>query len=154
MTKAASGPPPIPEDAPPFATPEAAQDAFYAAFDATNLDAMSLVWGDGPDILCIHPGGGLLMGKAAVIRSWQEIFAGAEPPSITIEPLAAMGSGDLAIRVLTESIRPNGRAAETATRVLATNVFQLQEGSWQLVQHHASLPLRIDTAATPDHRVH
>jgi ketosteroid isomerase-like protein len=154
MTSAPVGPPRIPVAAPPFVTPEAAQDAFYAAFAATDLDAMALVWGDDPDTLCIHPGGGLLRGKAAVMSSWMEIFAGAEPPSIAVEPVVARDSGDLAIRVLTESIRPNGRPAEAASRVLATNVFRLLGGSWHLVQHHASLPLRIHPATTPDHRVH
>lgn len=139
---------------PPFATPEAAQEAFYAAFAATDFAAMSEVWRDDPDALCIHPGGGLLKGTTTVMQSWLEIFSAAQPPTIDIEPVTGMTSGDLAVRVLVELIRPNGQPSESATRVLATNVFRFQDGSWLLVGHHASLPLRIGPQPQPDHPDH
>jgi ketosteroid isomerase-like protein len=140
---------------PPFPTPEAAQDAFYAAFAATDLAAMAEVWGEESESLCIHPGGGPLKGKAAVMQSWMEIFSAAQPPSIEVEPVTGMTSGDLAVRVLVELIRPNGHPAEAASRVLATNVFRFREGSWYLVEHHASLPLRVRPHADdPGQRLH
>jgi ketosteroid isomerase-like protein len=140
---------------PPFATPEAAQEAFYAAFAATDFAAMAKVWRDDPDTLCIHPGGGLLKGTTAVMQSWMEIFSAAQPPTIDIEPVTGMTSGDLAVRVLVELIRPNGQLSESATRVLATNVFRFMDGSWLLVEHHASLPLRVGPQPDqPDHRLH
>jgi uncharacterized protein (TIGR02246 family) len=152
MTRPPSGPT---VQGPPFLTPEAAQDAFYAAFAATDLAAMAEVWGEETESLCIHPGGGPLKGKAAVMESWVEIFSAAQPPSVEVEPLTGMTSGDLAVRVLVELIRPNGRPAEAASRVLATNVFQRRDGSWRLIEHHASLSLRVrPEAGDPDHRVH
>lgn len=139
----------------PFATPDAAEEAFYAAFAATDLAAMAEVWGEDPESLCIHPGGGLLRGTAAIMQSWTEIFAGAQPPSIEVEPVASLRSGELAVRVLVELIRPNGRPTEAASRVLATNVFRFRDGSWRLVEHHASLPLRVGRPpGEPDHRLH
>jgi ketosteroid isomerase-like protein len=107
-----------------FPTPEAAQDAFYAAFAATDLGAMAEVWGE--DSLCIHPGGGPLKDKAAVMQSWMEIFSAAQPPSIEVEPVVGMTSGDLAVRVLVELIRPNGRPTEAASRVWRP----MSSGSW------------------------
>ena len=142
MTQPPSGTTPGPS--PPFATPEAAEDAFYAAFAATDLAAMAEVWGENPECLCIHPGGGLLKGTAAVMQSWMEIFGGAHPPTIEVELATSMTSGDLAVRVLVELIRPNGQPAEAASRVLATNVLRFRDGSWWLVEHHASLPLRVE----------
>jgi len=140
---------------PPFATPDAAEAAFYAAFAATDLGIMAGVWDDGEDTLCIHPGGGLLQGRAAVMQSWMEIFSGARPPTIEVEPVTTLVSGDLAVHVRTESIRPNGQPAEQASRVLATNVFRRRGGSWYLVVHQASLPLRVRPArGTGDHRIH
>jgi ketosteroid isomerase-like protein len=153
MTPVPSGA--TPTAGPPFPTPEAAQEAFYAAFAATDLAAMAEVWGEDNESLCIHPGGGPLQGKAAVMQSWMEIFSAAQPPSIEVEPVVGMTSGDLAVRVLVELIRPNGSPAEDASRVLATNVFRFRDGSWRLVEHHASLPLRAQpTAGDPDYRVH
>lgn len=140
---------------PPFATPDAAEAAFYAAFAATDLGIMAGVWDDGEDTLCIHPGGGLLQGRAAVMQSWMEIFSGAHPPTIEVEAVTTLVSGDLAVHVRTESIRPNGQRAEQASRVLATNVFRRRGGSWYLVVHQASLPLRVRPArGTGDHRIH
>jgi uncharacterized protein (TIGR02246 family) len=140
---------------PPFATPEAAEAAFYAAFAATDLKTMAGVWDDGDDTLCIHPGGGLLQGRAAVMQSWMEIFSGARPPTIEVETVTTLVSGDIAVHVRAESIRPNGQPAEQASRILATNVFRRRDGSWRLVAHQASLPLRVRSAqGALDHRVH
>jgi len=139
----------------PFATPEEAQEAFYAAFAATDLEAMAEVWGDASDSLCIHPGGGLLLGTTAIMQSWMEIFSAAEPPSVAVEPVTSMTSGDLAVRVVVELIRPNGRPREAPSRVLATNVFRCRNDSWHLVGHHASLPLRVRAQGSdPDARLH
>ncbi len=44
-------------------------------------------------------------------------------------------------RLVEERIRPRGEPASAATRVLATNLYQRERGSWRLVAHHASLPL-------------
>ncbi len=144
-----------PAPRPPFATPEAAEEGFYAAFAAIDPAAMAEVWAEDPDTLCIHPGGGLLQGKAAVMQSWMEIFSAAQPPTIEVELISARTQGDLAVRVLLESIRPSGGPAETASRVLTTHVFRLLDGSWYLVQHHASLPLRAGPqGGDPERRLH
>ncbi|HSQ08608.1 MAG TPA: nuclear transport factor 2 family protein, partial [Chromatiaceae bacterium] len=94
-------------------------------------------------------------GRAAVMQSWMEIFSGARPPTIEVEPVTTLVSGDVAVHVRTESIRPNGQPEEQASRVLATNVFRRRGGSWYLVVHQASLPLRVRPArGAGDHQIH
>lgn len=140
---------------PRYVTAEAAEAAFYAAFSAMDLEAMAGVWDEGDDTLCIHPGGGLLRGLAAVLQSWREIFSGARPPTVEVQPVTTLVGGDVAVHVRTELIRPNGQPAEKASRVLAINVFRRREGSWRLVTHQASLPLRDPPPQDdPNRRLH
>jgi hypothetical protein len=47
-----------------FPTPEAAESAFYAAFEARSLDAMMAVWAGDDSIACIHPLAAPLNGHA------------------------------------------------------------------------------------------
>ena len=126
-----------------FGTPEAAEAAFYEAFAAADMDLMGAVWADGDRALCIHPGSGLLKGRAAVLQSWLEIFSGSTQPAVEYRYIDGYASGDLAVRLAEEQIRPRDEPETAATRLLATNVFLRLDGSWRLGEHHASLPLMV-----------
>ena len=60
-----------------FSTPEAAETAFYAAFEARSLDAMMAVWSGDDGIACIHPLAAPLNGRAAVATGWHSMFEAA-----------------------------------------------------------------------------
>ena len=135
---------------PAFSSPEAVEAAFYEAFSKVDLELMAVVWSDGNRALCIHPGRGLHRGKAAVMQSWMEIFSGSAPPSIEYRFIEGFAAGNLAVRLVEEKIRPQGRPPEAASRVLATNVYLRDSISWRLVEHHASLPL-IGRETVSDH---
>jgi ketosteroid isomerase-like protein len=124
-----------------FDTPTAAETAFYKAFAGTDIDRMAMVWADGMRVLCVHPGGDLLRGKAAVMRSWIEIFSNADPPTIEYRQVGNFEANNLAVHLIEELIRPKGARSERATRVLATNVFVREGKGWKMAEHHASLPL-------------
>jgi ketosteroid isomerase-like protein len=130
---------------PAFATPDAAEEAFYRAFAALDPAAMRRVWSATQPITCVHPGGPLLQGLQAVLQSWSEILAGAQPPRLTWECVSAVESGDLAVHVTAEHIHSGESDAGRGARVIATNVFRREQAGWLLVQHHASLPLMRQT---------
>ena len=130
-------------------TPDGAEAAFYAAFAATDLTAMDLVWQDGEDVVCVHPGGDLLRGKTAVMQSWVEILGGASPPRIDCRLLHRIVAPDLEIHLVEESIRASGDPDTTSNRVIATNVYARGASGWHLTVHHASLPL-MAKRGTPD----
>jgi len=138
-----------------FDTPAAAEAAFYKAFTNTNIERMAAVWADSIRILCIHPGGDLLRGKAAVIRSWMEIFANSDPPVIEYRLVGNFEAAGLVVHLVEELIRPRGQRTERRTRVMATNVFIREGQGWKLAEHHASLPLvtREETKREPS-RLH
>lgn len=121
--------------------PRQAEAAFYAAFGARDLTAMIAIWSDSPQALCIHPGGPPLHGPEAILQSWTEILGNAAPPEVRYTELQQVLSGDLAIHVVEERIRP-GRSPDAPTRVIATNVYRREpDARWRLLVHHASLPL-------------
>jgi ketosteroid isomerase-like protein len=132
----------------PHQSPAAVEDAFYAAFARLDLILMSAIWIDGKQAVCIHPGGGLLRGKDAVLASWRDIFGGAQPPQVDHRLIATYESDDLAVRLVEERIRPRGSASEQASRVIATNVYVRRRDAWYLAEHHASLPM-VEQKATP-----
>lgn len=124
-----------------FDTPAAVEAAFYKAFTNTDIERMAGVWAQETRILCIHPGGDLLRGKTAVIRSWLEVFANSDPPVIEYRLIGNFEASGLAVHLVEERIRPRGMPTESPNRVMATNVFVREGVGWRLVEHHASLPL-------------
>jgi hypothetical protein len=124
-----------------FVTPEEVEAAFYQAFQDLDLALMDQVWMEDPETFCVHPGGDLLRAKSAVLQSWSEIFTSAHRPTLVYQTLQTSGNGDLAIHLVEELIRPGGEPDTTPTRVVATNVYRRGRTGWQMISHHASLPV-------------
>ena len=116
------------------------ESAFYAAFADRDVKAMRRVWADDARALCIHPGGSLLRGTAAILQSWAEILSGAAPPEIRHHEIQRLAAGDLAVHTVEELIRP-AHSGQAPTRVIATNIYVRTTSGWRLLAHHASLPL-------------
>ncbi len=71
------GDPEDPVQAGPTAVDEvlAANEAFYAAVEAGDLDGLRAVWTDEEGSVCIHPGATAIHGTAAALRSWALVMA-------------------------------------------------------------------------------
>lgn len=117
-------------------SPEAAERAFYAAFEALDLDAMRRVWSRDPDCICVHPGGRRLRGYAEVMTSWEQILGSGQRLRFKRRELAPFAGPEIAVHVLIEDIE----AAEGGIRgrMIATNVYRLETGEWRMILHHAS----------------
>ena len=123
-------------------SPDAAEQAFYRAFETTDLALMGALWLDGDTVRCIHPGSDLITGYGAVLASWRGILSGAERPTLRYRVLDRQQTADLALHLVEEQIGPEDADAETGlNRILATNVYRKTNAGWRMVLHHASLPL-------------
>lgn len=122
---------------PGFPTAADAEQAFYAAFAACDLAAMSRVWGSD-EIICIHPGATPLLGREAVLDSWSRILGGGSSPRIRITLRSSKASADLAVHLVEEFI--SEQAVSEGAIVLATNVYIRRDSGWYLFEHHASSP--------------
>ena len=124
-----------------FPTPEAAEAAFYAAFEARSLDAMMAVWASGDGIACIHPLAAPLNGRAAVAAGWRSMFEAAGQFRVQIETVHEMREADQVIRIVREYL-VIGQETGPRPPILATNVFRKEANGWRMVLHHAS-PLQV-----------
>lgn len=110
----------------------AANAAFYAAFNQRDMSAMERIWAVRLPVICIHPGWDVLLGREAILESWRSILGNPQQPRIVTGGASVAFVGDMAFVVCRELVG--------GSRLLATNVFALEDGSWRLV-HHQSGPV-------------
>ena len=112
-----------------------ANAAFYNAFTAGDLAAMSALWvDDGEETTCAHPGFPHLHGHSAILDSWQQIFANS---NMKIQPekvrCKLLRGGLSATVTCVERVDGPGDNALTAT-----NVFEKSgDGHWRMITHQA-----------------
>lgn len=124
-----------------YPTPEAAEAAFYAAFEARNLDAMMAVWAHSDSIACIHPLAAPLDGRAAVAAGWRSMFEAAGQFRVEVELAHEIREAGQVIRIVREYL-VIGQETEPRPPILATNVYRREADGWRMVLHHAS-PLQV-----------
>ena len=107
-----------------FATPQAAEEAFYDAFQRRDLVAMMEVWAKDERVVCIHPGAERLEGRAQVEHSWQQLFAGDNQLSFELSDAHYTQDALLSIHLVRENVTVDG---EYQGVVLATNIYQFME---------------------------
>ncbi len=118
-----------------------ANRAFYAAFEARDLEAMGQVWEHSDRATVTHPGWPTLRSWPAVAASWERIFEHTPYIQFFLTDEAVVVAGDVAWVSLYENIlqEVGGRTRSLGdSRVAATNVFVLTDGVWRMVVHHGS----------------
>lgn len=109
-----------------------AQRAFYEAFEARDLDAMSDIWEHSDRVTCAHPGWAPLHGWGAVVASWLGIFGGPQRLQFIVTGERAVVAGDLAWVTAEENLLDGAESAAVA----ALNLFARDdEGRWLMVAH-------------------
>jgi ketosteroid isomerase-like protein len=108
--------------------------AFYEAFEARDLDAMSDIWEHSDRVSCTHPGWSVLRGWGAVAASWLAMFQGPQQIQFILTDEHVEVDGDLAWVTVDENIIGD----QTGSTVSALNVFVRTDGAWRLVAHHGS----------------
>ena len=120
-----------------YSSPEAAEAAFYRAFEDRNAEVMGRLWLDGPGVACIHPLAAPLTGYNAVIAGWKSLFDGAGHFRVRAECVAALAQGDTVFRIVHEHLTL-GEEVGSRPPILATNAYRKTPQGWRMVLHHAS----------------
>ncbi len=104
-----------------------ANEAFYVAFAAGDVDAMRAAWVADAPITCAHPGAPPLFGYDAVMDSWRSVLQ--TPPPISCEGAVGSVAGDAGTVLCYERVGGG--------YLFATNLFRLIGGRWRMFHHHA-----------------
>ena len=121
----------------------AANAAFYAAFEARDLDAMADLWERSERACVTHPGWPMLRGWAKVAGSWDAIFRNTPYIQFVLTEERVEVAGDTAWVTLDENILQSdganvADAQLSGAQVAATNVFVRVDGEWRVIVHHGS----------------
>jgi ketosteroid isomerase-like protein len=120
-----------------------AHQAFYDAFEARDLDAMSEVWEHSDRVVCTHPGWRTLRGWGAVSGSWFALFGSPSSLQFILTDQVVVVDGDLAWVSVDENLigggTAEGQGTELGSTVAALNLFRRQaDDRWRMVAHHGS----------------
>ena len=111
-----------------------ADDRFYAAFEAGDIDAMSDLWDHSADIVCTHPGWPRLRGWSQISGSWVKLFAGAQRIQFILLDREIVRVGDVAIVTEDENLLGASGPATVST----INIYRHTNGVWLMIAHHGS----------------
>lgn len=118
-------------------SPDDVEAQFYEALQRGEIDKLMALWTDDDEVVCMHPGGGRVIGQAAIRASFEAIFANGGVPvkPEQVHRLQLMGT---ALHHLVERIDVNTPQGHQTAWVLATNVYVKTPLGWRLAAHHAS----------------
>ena len=126
---------------------------FYAAFENGDLDQMGMVWGDdgeaGGAVVCVHPGGPMIRGRAAVLRSWALMMANTSYIQFVLTDVQTRVFGETAVLTCAENILTasddDSAGFAAGGRVATTNAFVRTADGWRMWLHHGSpVLLRVE----------
>jgi ketosteroid isomerase-like protein len=63
-------------------SPDDVEAQFYEALQRGDLDKLMAVWADDDEVVCVHPGGGRVIGQAAIRASFEAIFGNGGVPVV------------------------------------------------------------------------
>ncbi len=117
-----------------FTTPQDAEDAYYDAIEAKDLDAMMQVWEDSEEILCLLPMMPAQRGMASIRRAWEPLLTGEIQLDIEIKHLAWIEAENLAVHLIEEHVKVPGQGDKQT--VYASNIYR--KGAYGLAYPDAS----------------
>ena len=120
-----------------LASPDDVEAQFYEALQRGDIEQLMAVWADDDEVVCVHPGGGRVIGPAAIRSSFESIFANGAIP-VQPEQLHRLQYMGCALHHLVERIEVVSDRGRHTAWVLATNVYLKTAQGWRLASHHAS----------------
>lgn len=116
---------------------EDVEAVFYEALQRGDIEQLMLCWADEDDIVCVHPGGGRLVGMASIRASFEALFANGSVHAFP-EQVHKVQSLVSAVHSVLERVDVLTEAGPRQAYVVATNVYHKTTQGWRMVAHHAS----------------
>lgn len=112
--------------------------SYYKAFENFDLDAMSQIWSNTDDVICIHPGWDILVGWDKVLNGWKNIFMEETLLKFTIRNPNTIILNEVGIVSCIEEIFISSKDTISQTFIATTNLFKHTEQGLKLFYHHSS----------------
>jgi ketosteroid isomerase-like protein len=140
---------PPPEVAADIAAISEANEEFYNAAEAGDLDRLGAIWLSGAfedSVQCVHPGWAPVFGREDVLRSWAVVCANTPFLQFFLTDVRVDVVDRIAVVSLTENIITDMSAGSSdddpgfiaGGRATTINLFRRTEDGWRLWMHHAS----------------
>jgi ketosteroid isomerase-like protein len=121
---------------PTYATPQAAEDAYYDAIDDQDIDALMAVWEESDEVLCLLPMMPAQRGKSAIRNVWSNLLQPDASLDIEVIHLSWIETPEIAIHLLEERVKvPQQTQAQP---VYASNIYRKSAQGWYLLMHQNS----------------
>jgi ketosteroid isomerase-like protein len=153
---------PSPEAAADIAAITEANEEFYNAAEAGDLDRLGAIWLAGPfehSVQCVHPGWAPVFGRDDVLRSWAVVCANTPFLQFFLTDVRIDVVDRIAVVSLTENIITDMSAGSdeddpgfiAGGRATTINLFRRTEDGWRLWMHHASAVMdHVDSEDSED----
>ena len=125
-------------DGPDLDAVKEANQGFYDAFGALDIDLMDSVWEPSERAMCVHPGWPPLVGWEPIRDSWQRIFDNSTLMHFNIHYVNVAVEGGCGWVTCVENITSVLQGQANNFAVLATNIFVRTPQGWRMTAHHAS----------------
>lgn len=115
-----------------------ANQRFYDAFGALDIQDMEGVWETSDRAMCVHPGWEPLVGWEAIRASWAGIFDNSTLMHFNIQSVNVVADSNTGWVTCIENISSvlQGRASNFG--IVATNIFVRTAQGWRMIAHHGS----------------
>ncbi|MCA1979355.1 MAG: nuclear transport factor 2 family protein [Thiobacillus sp.] len=120
-------------------TPEAALEAFYAAFNGRDLALMEQNWAPTDDIALDNPLGGIRRGWNEIRPLYERVFGGAARVYVEFHDYTLHVGSDWFYAVGRERGVYRLDDAELALAIRTSRVYRKISGQWKQVHHHGSI---------------
>jgi ketosteroid isomerase-like protein len=117
-----------------------ANRAFYAALSGHDIAEMQKVWSSDAEIQNIGPRSKTMaVGWDNIKKGFESTFDSFPELKVSMEPRIKIVGSVAWTSGIEQTQRKDKNGAASSAANLATNIFQKQDGHWQMVYHHASL---------------
>ncbi|MEP6965660.1 MAG: nuclear transport factor 2 family protein, partial [Polaromonas sp.] len=92
------------------ATVDDIEAAFYQALRNGDIDKLMACWGDEDEIVCVHPGGGRLVGPVAIRSAFDAMFSNGSIRAevVRVRKLDTLSAGVRSVLERIEVLTPEG----------------------------------------------
>ncbi len=112
---------------------------FYDARNRYDIDLIEEVWLNNGRAKCVHAGWPIVLGWRAVRESWKTIFETGGFDRVDISDFFVEVKENSAWLNCVERATYSIDDRRIVVLAQATNIFERNDGKWEMVLHHASL---------------